>query len=222
MRRFQLQDPRQPRAQDAGFSLSETLAVVAIIGLMVLITAPAMLNFFNSMKVRTAAHKMMSHMRLCRQISVSRRTDVLLQVQADGGSGNANYKAWEERNSNIVRNANGADGTANTEDDERWVIQNESQLAVEKVKFPDIYDDTTPATPTPPGTTVLDSSKIVLLRFSPTGQVARLDTTSGAVQPFTLMRLRIERQINGTRKDVWDATVNQAGKVASDFTRTTP
>ena len=207
------------RGGSEGFSVSEMLAVVAIIGLMVLITTPAMLNFFSSMRVRTASHKMMSHMRLCRQMAVSRRTDVLLKIQADGGSGDANYHAWEERNSNLVRNPNGADTTANTEDDERLVIKTEKQFVLDKVLFPEVYDDPTPVSATPPGTSVMDSGKIVLLRFRPNGQVARLDTTSGVVQSFTLLRVRLERRINGTRKDVWDATLNQAGKVGSDFTR---
>jgi hypothetical protein len=189
---------------------------------MILMTAPAMMNFFSSMRVRTAAHKMMSHMRLCRQMSVSRRTNVLLRIQADGGTDGSHYKAWEERNSNLVRNANGADGTAGTEDDERWVIKNESQFALDVVKFPDIYDDPTPATPTPPGSSVLDTDGVVILRFTPNGQVARLDTTTGAVQNFTVIRLRLERKVHSSRKDVWDSTVNQSGKVGSDFTRTTP
>ena len=145
-----------------------------------------------------------------------------MKFQADGGSGTAFYQAWEERSGNITRQANGADNAANTEDDERWVIQGEKQFTIDKVKFPEIYNDDTPGTMTPPGTTVLDSDKIVILRFRANGQVARLRTDTGAVEAFTLLRVRMERQINGTRKDVWDATLNQAGKVAYSTEKATP
>lgn len=202
----------------AGFSGVELMAVVAIIGLMVLVTAPAMLNFYAAMKVRTASHRLMSHLRLCRQVSVSHRTDVLMELQANNGTTTPEYKAWEEKGGNMTRTAAGADGVPGTEDDENWVIPRENQLAIDKVIFLDAYDDTSPSTPEPPGTSVLDSDKKLLLRFSSNGRVARLDTSDGSSEPYTMLRMRLQKRLNSSRMDTWDATLYPLGKVGSDFT----
>jgi hypothetical protein len=194
------------------------MAVVALIGLMVLITAPSMLNFFSAMKVRTASHRLMSHLRLCRQVSVSRRTDVLMEVQATNGATTPEYKAWEEKGGNMTRTANGADGTAGTEDDENWVIPRENQMALDKVIFLEAYDDTTPSTPEPPGTSVLSGDKRLLLRFSSNGRVSRINMADGTSVPYTMVRMRLQRRINSSRVDTWDATLYPLGKVGSDFT----
>ena len=215
---------RARRSGGHGFSTTELLAVVAIIGIMVLVTMPAMINFFAAMKVRTAAHRLTSHMRLCRQVSVSRRTDVILELQANNGATKPQYQAWEERGGNLTRTANGADGTANTEDDENWVIKTEKQMGLDAVKFVDAYNDDTPENPNPTGTSILDTNKKIFLKFSPNGRVVRVDAThlSPGFTTDTLVRMRLEKQITRTRKDVWDATINQSGKVATDFTKAAP
>ena len=149
---------RRDRHDEDGFSASEMLVVVAIIGIMVLVTTPQLLNFWNSMKVRTAAHRMMSSLRLCRQAAVSKRTDVLMQVQRTQGATQPTYKAWEERSSprNLVRNPNGADNTVSNLDDERWVVRPDTTMGVEKVTWVDSYDDVTPDNALDaPGTSVM-------------------------------------------------------------------
>jgi prepilin-type N-terminal cleavage/methylation domain-containing protein len=211
------------RRQD-GFSVAEMLVVIAIIGLMTLITIPSMMNFWNSMKVRTAAHRMMAHSRLCRQYAVSKRCDVLMEIQRTNGSTQPSYKAWEERSSpaNLVRNANGADGTANTIDDERWVVPIERSMGNDRVTFVDSYNDTTPTVATDdPGSSIMNGSGIMRLKFRPNGEVYRVDD-AGAAQNDTLVRMRLRRQVTGTRVDQWDVTLNRVGKVGYDYNRVAP
>jgi Tfp pilus assembly protein FimT len=204
-----------------GFSAIEMMAVVALIGIMVLITTPAMLEFYNSMKVRTAAHRLMSHVRLCRQVSVARRTEVLLELQRSEGVTLPRYKAWEEKNGNQVRNANGADNLANTDDDETWVVKDEKGLLQERVTFLDTYNDITPSNPLDdPGASVMTAAGLMRLRFLPNGQVLRVNPDGSGVETDTLLRMRLQRRITNSRVDRHDVTVNRAGKVDSDFSRT--
>ena len=209
-----------------GFSAAEMMVVVALIGLMVLVTTPALLNFFASMKARTASNRLASQLRLCRQVAVARRTQVLMELQRTNGSTTPVFKAWEEKSSprNIARDANGADGTAGNDDDENWVVKSDAQMGVDGVTFLDSYNDTTPADPADAlGSSIMDGSGRMTLRFYPNGQVMRINRSS----PFsdvsspadTLIRMRLQRRVNNTRLDNQDVTINRAGKVAADFTQ---
>lgn len=215
--------PRSARLNELGFSAAEMLVVVAIIGMMVLITTPSMINFWNSMKVRTSANALMSHMRLCRQAAVSRRTTVLLELQRTNGSTRPTYKAWEERNGNLQRDPNGADGTVNTADDENWVVRAVNTIATNGVKFSDSYNDITPNDATDdPGSSIMNSSGIMRLKFFPNGTVVRMTDANAEVSTDTQIRMRLRRKITASRVDQWDVTVNRVGKVGYNFNRTAP
>jgi prepilin-type N-terminal cleavage/methylation domain-containing protein len=216
------------RRSRRGFSAAELLVVLFIIGILTAISAPSMMTFFSSMKVRTAANRLMSHMRLCREMAVARRINVTMELQRTNGTTSPSYKAWEERsvsNANrLTRQANGEDSTANTSDDEKWIIKNEQQLALDRVKFTDSYNDTTPDNPSDaPGSSIMSSGGIMHLLFKPNGQVYRIDETTGAdVITDTQIRMRMRRKINRTRVDQWDVTVNAIGKVGSNFVKDVP
>ncbi len=207
----------------SGFSAAELMVVIAIIGIMVLVTTPAMMNFFNSMKVRTAAHRLLSHIRLCRQVAVSQRTHVLMELQRTTATAQPYYQAWEERNNNLVRNPNGVDNTVNTADDERWVVRKESTLAREGVKFTDSYDDVTPEVPMDgPGNSVMNSSGIMRLKFYPNGQILRMNDANAEQTGDTTIRMRLRRKVTSNRVDNWDVTLNRVGKVRAEFSRDSP
>ena len=210
-----------------GFSAAELLVVVAIIGMMVLVTTPQLINFWKGMKVRTAAHRLMSHLRLCRQAAVSKRTPVLLQLQRTNGSTSATYKAWEERsagpNNNLVRNPNGIDGNVNTIDDERWVIRDERTIGVDRVNFVDSWNDTTPTDPTDAmGSSIMNGSGVMYLKFLPSGLVVRMADDNSRIESDTQIRMRFQKQISSARVDQWDVTLNRVGKVSTDFLRVSP
>ena len=210
-----------------GFSAAEMMVVVALIGLMVLVTTPALLNFFATMKARTASNRLASQLRLCRQVAVARRTQVLMEMQRTNGTTTPTFKAWEEKSSpaNIVRDANGVDGTAGNDDDENWVVKPDKQMGIDGVTFLDSYNDTTPADPSDAlGSSIMDGTGKMTLRFYPNGTVLRINRSS----PYsdvgspadTLIRMRLQRRVNNTRTDNQDVTINRAGKVGADFTKT--
>lgn len=211
------------RSPFRGFSAVELLVVLFIIGILAAIGGPSMLTFFSSMKIRTAAQRLQSHCRLCRQMAVSKRINVVMELQRTTGSATPSYKAWEERSTTLVdrltRQPNGADATANTVDDERWIIKNEQQLAIDRVKFTDSYNDTTPDDPDGVGASIMSSGGVMHLRFGPNGQVSRLDEVTGDdVSPGdTQIRMRLRRKVTRTRVDQWDVTLNGIGKVGYQF-----
>jgi len=211
-----------------GFSAVELMAVVAIIGILVLVSTPAFLTFFNSMKVRTAANRLQSHVRLCRQVAVSRRVNVMMQLQRTAGAVAPTYQAWEEKNwtaGNVpARNANGADGNAGTADDENIVVRPANQMGIDRVTFVDSYNDTTPEDALDaPGSSVMSGSGRMFLMFLPNGQVVRLTDAGGNVSPpDTTIRMRLTRQVTRSRVDQWDITVNRAGRVGSAFNKVAP
>jgi Tfp pilus assembly protein FimT len=208
------------RRNALGFSAAEMMAVVALIGIMVLISAPAFLTFYNSMKVRTASHRLMSHLRLCRQMAVARRTEVIMVLQRTNGATTPYYQAWVERSHDTTRDADGVDNTLNNDDDEVWVIKSEKQLAVDRVTFVDTYNDTTPNDPSDdPGSSVMDTGGIMKLRFLPNGQVMRVAADGTSVVTDTTLRMRLTRPIRGSTVDRQDVLVNRAGKVSNQWTR---
>ena len=148
-----------------------------------------------------------------------------MQIQRTEGATRPTYKAWEERSNpkNLVRNPNGADNTVANLDDERWVARPDTTMGVEQVTFVDSYDDLTPNNALDaPGLSVMTSSGNMFLRFKPSGQVVRVADNGTDQTNDTLIRMRVRRKITNTRADQWDITLNQVGKVGSDYNRVAP
>ena len=206
-------------ARRDGFSLTEILIVVALIGIIALISTPAMLDFFKAMKVRTAAQRLVSHMRLARQVAVSRRNWVVFVV--DGDTLPSSYRAWEDTNRDYMRQPDGADGMAGTDDDEPWVVRPVSELERDDVTIEDAYNDTTPGTADDQfssSESVMSSGRLTL-RFAPDGQVQRIDSSNTPVNGDTLIRIRVDGVTGRNRLDRWYASVNRPGKVQTDMIR---
>lgn len=66
------------RAGEQGFSLTELLLVVALIGLMALAAVPAFGSFARSWKARSAADDMLAVIRSVRQMAISTRQDLTI------------------------------------------------------------------------------------------------------------------------------------------------
>jgi Tfp pilus assembly protein FimT len=205
------------RTSASGWSVLEMLAVLAIMGIMVAAASPSFLNFFHAMKVRTAAQRLQSQVRLCRQVAVSRRSEVTLKVE--GNEAASTYSAWEDKVLDQVRDANGADNVVNNDDDERWVVRPDNQLEQDHVKLVDCFNDITPADPDDdPGNSIMEDNALIL-RFYPNGQVLRVDAEDVVINDDTLVRMRLEGIVGNTQIDRWEVAVNRAGKVQTDFRR---
>ncbi|HZI92636.1 MAG TPA: prepilin-type N-terminal cleavage/methylation domain-containing protein [Patescibacteria group bacterium] len=65
---------------EAGFSLSEILVVVVIIGLCAAVFVPNVGTFYRAYRIHSAADQLTGHMRTARQIAVSQRLPVTLTI----------------------------------------------------------------------------------------------------------------------------------------------
>lgn len=65
---------RDRRSRQHGFSLTETLTVVAIIGVISLVTLPALVQLMPQYRIRSAASEAGSALRMIRQRAISTRT----------------------------------------------------------------------------------------------------------------------------------------------------
>ena len=199
-----------------GFSALEMLVVLAILGIIILVTMPALLNFFKSMRVRTGAQRLVSHCRLARQVAVSRRSEVTLVIQ--GRDLPSTYRAWEDKIGDQTRDANGLDNTANNDDDEVWVVREDRQLRQDDIEIKGAYDDTSPGTygdEFADETQKMQNGQLVL-RFQPTGRVVLMTLDAddeSVVTDYTLLRIRFDGRINNSTIDRWYVNLNSAGKV---------
>lgn len=208
---------RLRRAGLRGFSVTEMLTVLALMGLLVAVSAPAMLNFFQSMKVRTAAQRMVSHLRLCRQVAVSRRDNVTMRIE--GKAIPSQYLAWEDKVVDQAYDANGADNTVGNDDDEVMVVKADRQLRGDAVEIKDVFYTVTSAE-TPANSAM--NSDMAYLRFYPDGTAVRLDGSSNPVTTDWQVVIRMEGEVAGRYIDRWDVMINRAGKVETHFYRYTP
>ncbi len=74
---------RIPRRWEAGFSLAEMLAVLALIGIVLAIGMPLVNEQLRIAEVRSAADEMAVHLRAARMIAVSHHKDIVFTVSED-------------------------------------------------------------------------------------------------------------------------------------------
>lgn len=70
-----------------GFSLAEMLVVVAIIGMLSLVSVPAFINYQRTMKLRGALRTLNTDIRNCRQMAITRHVIVRMEF-----AGNRRYQ----------------------------------------------------------------------------------------------------------------------------------
>jgi prepilin-type N-terminal cleavage/methylation domain-containing protein len=73
-----------------GFSLLETLIVVAIFGVILLMAIPALYRMLQSYKVKTAANQIAIHVRLARNLCVTQKISYQLVLRSDSASSKQN------------------------------------------------------------------------------------------------------------------------------------
>lgn len=81
------------RGGAAGFSLPELLAVVAIMGLIVLVSIPNFITYFQSNKVKTSLRTLNTDLRAARQRAVTRNS--FTRISFDTGVGRNRYRFFE-------------------------------------------------------------------------------------------------------------------------------
>src|SRR5205823_1954603 len=83
------------RRSSRGFSLAEMLVVVAIIGLLSLISIPAFINYRASNTFRAALRVFVDVVRFARQYSITHSVDVRIDLDAPGNTSTSkNYAFW--------------------------------------------------------------------------------------------------------------------------------
>ena len=89
-----------------GYSLIEILVVVAIIGIMSLVTVPAFMNFQRSSAVKAQLRAFTSDIRNCRQRAITRNAEVRLELDSTNG-----YRFYERPNAGTWSALNTFSGT---------------------------------------------------------------------------------------------------------------
>src|SRR4051794_11061411 len=89
-----------------GYSIMEILVVVAIIGIMSLVTVPAFMNFQRSNSVKASLRSFTSDIRNCRQRAISRNSDVRLELDSTNV-----YRFYERPNAGTWAALEGFSGT---------------------------------------------------------------------------------------------------------------
>jgi len=73
-----------------GFTLTEALVVIVIIGTMVVIATPALLQMYQSYTVKSAATQLATHIRFARNLCVSQKVDYRVVIKNTGASSDKN------------------------------------------------------------------------------------------------------------------------------------
>jgi len=111
------------RRSSRGFSLAEMLVVVAIIGLLSLISIPAFINFRASNTFRSALRVFIDDVRFARQYSITHSVDVRIDLDAPGNTTTSkNYAFWSFNGTTWdPRPIPGANGNVKTLPQQVWI-----------------------------------------------------------------------------------------------------
>lgn len=85
---------RTPSHREAGYSLAEMLTVVAIVGILALVTVPAFITFYNSNKVKTSVRNFVSDFRGTRELAIKTGLQTRLSYKT-GATGTRNYNLYQ-------------------------------------------------------------------------------------------------------------------------------
>lgn len=81
----------QIRSRESGYSLPEMLTVIAIIGILALVTVPAFMNFYQSNKMKASMRNFETDLRSIRQLAITNGTQAMLCY---GTGPNARSYSW--------------------------------------------------------------------------------------------------------------------------------
>jgi prepilin-type N-terminal cleavage/methylation domain-containing protein len=180
---------RMHRPGEAGYSLAEMLTVVAIVGILALVTVPAFITFYNSNKVKSSVRNFVTDFRACRELAIKTGRETRISYKT-GGAGTRNYNVYQ---------GDVAFGTANT-----WTaVPNQRG-----VKYLDdvVYFPTKSAT-APQDFTDLDSDGLLDVVFFPDGGVRMPTATATAT-------ITIQTDMNVPKKQ-YQIVISPSGKVVA-------
>ena len=87
----------------AGFSLSELLVVIVLMGLFILFGGPAMADAFRAYKVRSAADILATDVRALRYAAVAGRTSLTMTLNNQGNTPPNQYTFTNTKGENVTR-----------------------------------------------------------------------------------------------------------------------
>lgn len=89
--------PQSASGRARGFTLIETMIVIAIVGIMAMMSIPNMTRWLSRMRLRGAAQHMASQIDLARKMSVTNRARYCLTFAGDAGFGDGNTRSFNLR-----------------------------------------------------------------------------------------------------------------------------
>ena len=92
--------------RQAGYSLPEMLTVVAIIGVLALVTVPAFINFYQAGKMRASMRNFTTDLRSIRQRAITRGHQTILTYDVTAsGAGEVNRRCEQSRRPRAAKSA---------------------------------------------------------------------------------------------------------------------
>lgn len=79
------------KSRQAGYSLAEMLTVVAIVGVLALVSVPSFMNYYNSNKVKASMRSFTTDLRTARMLAISRGHEVKFSYKTGENERRYNY-----------------------------------------------------------------------------------------------------------------------------------